>query len=130
MRKSSLGSLLNMCHLFLPRHLLPRGPDEAMGNVFKHRPLKEYGLLLDKTDMPAEPIEVELVDGASVKLDGARVGIVPSLNQTHDCALARTALSYQGGDLASGNIEREILENLDAGTGWVGEGDVLELDVA
>ena len=49
--------------------------------------------LLDKPDIFPEPVEIQRVDRPPVQLDGPGRGIVPSLKQADDGALAGTALA-------------------------------------
>jgi hypothetical protein len=66
-----------------------------MLDVVEYRSLKEDGLLLYETDILAQPVQVELVNGATIQLNCTRLGVVPSLNKTYDCALSRTRLTLK-----------------------------------
>ena len=72
--------------------------------------------------------QVELLQVESIHEDPALTGVVEPHEETGECALASPGVSHHGGDLAWAEAEAELLDDRMAGTGWVGEGDVSELN--
>ena len=93
MGEGHFGGDLDLGELFFLGRVLPLRSDETVGDVVEDGAAEEDGFLLHEADVLAEPAEIELVDGAAVEFDDARVGVVPSLDQTNYGALAGTALA-------------------------------------
>ncbi|KAI6763147.1 hypothetical protein HG530_009127 [Fusarium avenaceum] len=109
--KGHLGSLLDTFHLLLGGDVFPLGSDQTMLDVVENRPLEENGLLLDKTDISAQPVKVKLINRTAIKLYGTRLGVIPTLDKADNSTLSGSRLTYQSGDLSCWNIQREVLQD-------------------
>lgn len=49
--------------------------------------------LLNKADVFSEPVEVQLVNGTAIQLDGSGLGVIPPFDQTNNSTLTRTTLT-------------------------------------
>jgi hypothetical protein len=128
-RESELGSLDDEFHLLLTGGMLMLRPDEAVADVFKDGRVEEDRLLLDETHARAQPAQVEVLERGPVERDGARGDVVPALEQADDGRLAAARGADEGGDLAGGDVEGEVVEDADRRARRVGEGDVADGNV-
>eukprot|EP00960_Hanusia_phi_P051907 761100-Hanusia_phi.AAC.1 len=92
---------------------------------------EEHGLLPDQRQHAVQPRVVQLANLHVVKADAAGGGLVEVLEEVEDGALAGSRGSDDGRDVARGNLERNVVEGGgERLAGRVGEGDVLESDLA
>ncbi|KAI6757592.1 hypothetical protein HG531_003417 [Fusarium graminearum] len=127
--KSHFSSLFDSLHLFLNWCIFPLGANQTMLDVIEYGSFEQNRFLLDQANISSEPVQVQLVNGTAVEFDSTRLGVVPTLNKTNNSTLSRSRLAYQGGDLASRNIEGEIVKHGNAWSRGVGKSDVFQLYV-
>lgn len=119
-----LGSLNNKFPLLLFTRVLVRGAYQTIANVVKDSCTKKGGLLTDQGHLLTKPSKVERGDVAIIQVHGALNRIVESFNQTHNSTLARAGGTDQSSNLASWDLQANIVHDSHFGSRRV---DVLDI---
>ena len=74
---------------------------------------EESRFLRDKTDLPTQPLDVQLTKVDTIKLDAARERIIEALYERNNSGLPRTRSTDEGARLPSWEMKAEIPDNRD-----------------
>ena len=102
------------------------GPGSTVGDVVGDRTTEQEDLLRDERELIAEIGERVVPGVAAVDDDAAPGGIVEAEQEGEQGGFAGAAGSHDGDLLTGLGVEFDALKDLDAGSGGVGEVDVLE----
>ena len=96
-------------------------------DVLAHRPLEEFDVLGQITDMRSQFFAVPATDLSAIQTHGSSRRGPHSEHHTRQCRLAGRTRSDHANDLARRHIESDALEHRRVRTGWGGH-DILERD--
>jgi hypothetical protein len=71
------------------------------GDVSEDSPIEQYALLLHKSDVVSQPVDIKLTNGCAIDKDIASSWFIESHQQVSDCALSRTTLANHESRLSS-----------------------------
>ena len=100
---------------------------ETVFDILLDGAVEDMVLLQHQSDVVAHPLGVPFAKFDAVELDGTPLRFVELIQQVDDGALARTAQSYQCGNLARLDVHRHVKQRLRAVR--VGEIDAAQLEV-
>ena len=113
----NIGSLGSFNH-FSGRHLPEVGP---ITNIICDGPIKQHWLLGHNADLPAEPVNVEVGNVSTIQSEQAREGIVESLQERDNGALATATRPHKGKSMSGLDIDVDTLQDTVGRTGGVVE---------
>ncbi|KAH3673357.1 hypothetical protein WICPIJ_009846 [Wickerhamomyces pijperi] len=91
--------------------------------------LEQGGGLLNQCNVVCQPCGRQLIDSETVNFNSTRLWLVKVQQQITQGGLTGTRSTNQESSLASWEMDRDILQDLGIWSSWIGEVDVLELDV-
>ncbi len=124
----TLGELVDAGDTAGVDQLLFGGVGAAEEDVLADGAVEEEGLLKDYAELLAVAAEADGGEVDAVDEDLAASGGVEAADERDDGGLTRAGRAYEGGDGAGSGVEADAVK--DGLAGVVGEGDVLEGDVA
>ena len=104
------------------------GGGAAVLDVVLDGAVEDMVFLEHQSDVVSQPAGVPVGEFDAVEADGAVLGLVELVEQVDDGALAGSAESHEGGNLARFDVHGDLVEGL--GAVAVGEVDVPELEVS
>jgi len=92
-------------------NLLHSGVAFAVEYVLADARREQGRLLINQPDLPAQPLDVELLDVVPIKQNGAGQRLIEALDERDDGALAGPAPTDESDDLPGRKVQAEPIED-------------------